>query len=344
MPQNTKAIPEATKSRKHHGCLLGGIIVIGILLLLLLVFSLIVFRPQPQLAADTFFSQEVVGFARFHIEPKSPIWQNLAERFARQLARREKNRISSGRILSLYTLMFHPLHYLYIYQGEDKSPEFLVVINVKRLGGLISYAMKRSARGNSALTEVPPPGGLSARCFSLDREKRLEFIAVTPRAIIISNCERRLQRALWRLYSGKPSQGLSADARNLLPADRVDEVVNGFLAGVGAVKFFSEIITGWCSQKGELPNALCQALRDAAIRGVTFRGRVVGEDTLNLQLEIAYESPTDAARLSEFFQQNPPRGNLPGEIEIALSNSDETIFARILVPRIRERLEEQLGW
>ncbi len=345
MPKLRLRTSDETKPRKRFGCIFGGFLAIGVLLLFLLIFSLITFRSRPLLDAGTFFTPDVIGFVRLRVDAKAKFWQDLARKFARQTPRNEGNSPHPERILSLFTLIFHPQHFLYLYPGEDGLPGFVVVINVKRLSGLISYAMKKSADHNPHLTKIPPPQGLSARCFLLNEKGHPRFIGITSRAIFISDSESRLREALWRPHSRKPPGGLCARAKDRLPPDSDEDTINGFL--IGWEKWGGDILEEARDryvQTGKTPQPFYQVLSGAAIRDISFRGTLANIDTLDLHLTIACNMERDAENLADILQKSFSQGKSGEGINIAFTPTDKTLSVHILVYGLKRRLEKKFRW
>ena len=309
-----KPVEEKPKRSKWTGCLVGCLAVFGAVILFILILAYILFRVHPSLKEETFFTPEVTGFARVQMEAlRNPQMRELFQNVLKETQPpSERGKTAQGNLDSFFSglnMFLHERHFVYLYQGEGETPDYLAVINIKRCSWIITSML--SGEGNKAIEKIPPPRGVRAHCFLLKQPKeggkelqKLAYIATTPQGLFISNTESRLISGLSCLGSNKPAGGLSPLAQSLLPPDNSSDMINGFCFWQDNWNTqITENLQKEYPQSKEMIQSLDALLAQTRLEGVKFEVQMASSDVLRIVWEVLCADEKEASLIEEALQK-----------------------------------------
>lgn len=346
--------PAVKKPRRWLSCLVGCLIAVGVVILFFLIIALL--RAHAPVREEAFFTPVVSGFARVQLDAlKSQAVKELLRAAIKNESKSNTNTNEPDpeQILSYLGLILHENHFFYIYPNEqEKTSDFMAVINIKRLLWLVSAMLTDDT--NKTIQKISPPANIKARCFMINKsenEVKAEkddntpkgpfFVAVTPRAVIFSNSQLRMNDGLTQLFAPKTNEDLAPLARSLLPLPSADDFINGF--ALWQKKWNANYVK---DMKEKYPDAASDfdvvglALDQTQFKGITFKCKLVSSDVFNFTLEILCSSEQEAAAVAEILNQKVKPHVDKDSREIEFTADKDKINAIIEISGIEQKFLE----
>jgi hypothetical protein len=333
------------KSRKWLGCLIGCLIVFGFFLLFCIFIAWLLFRAYPSIPEEKFFSPEVTGFARFQIDamqrgPARDLLQNLISQTTPPSQDREIRKMDPEGLWTAFDLILHKRHYLYLYNGQDRKLEYLLVIDLKRFHWLLNSFFKGANKDE--VQEISLPKGAKGRCYRLKGVKGDKYIAITNTAFFISDSEDRIKNAVILVRSKNTPQELAPSVKNLLPSDNPDDMVNGFLLWR---EDFTDAVYTWTLDKNKeletIITPIYQVLSEEKVDGVQMKCGLSSTDVLKVSIGIRCTDEAKASQLAENLTMALNKEEIPQSLEKSCVSTGNMVQIEILVPGVESWLKDK---